>query len=102
MFLYVTSSRLLSRPVPDNPARHAPLAALSPPSAPGRASRQYREEAGLKQSDVARTLGRHQPFVSNLESGQRKIDLIELIDLADAIGFDLHDLIEELKRAPKH
>lgn len=59
---------------------------------------QYREAAGLKQSDVAQSLGRHQPFVSNVESGQRRISVVELLGLADAIGFDLHDLIEELRR----
>ena len=61
----------------------------------------YREEAGLKQSEVAARLGRHQPFVSNLESGQRRLDLVELIDLAEAIGFDLHGLINEIVGTPR-
>lgn len=61
----------------------------------------YREEAGLRQSEVAARLGRHQPFVSNLESGQRRLDLIELIDLAEAIGFDLHALIDAIAAVPR-
>lgn len=61
----------------------------------------YREGAGLRQSEVAQRLGRHQPFVSNLESGQRRVDIVELIDLADVVGFDLHALIDELARSPR-
>ncbi|WP_147019166.1 helix-turn-helix domain-containing protein [Methylorubrum extorquens] len=57
---------------------------------------EYREAADLKQSDVAKRLKRHQPFVSEIESGQRRVDLIELLDLAEAIGFDPHALIDAL------
>ena len=60
----------------------------------------YREEAGLNQAEVAAKLGRHQPFISNLESGQRRLDVVELLDLADAIGFDPGDVILELRKTP--
>jgi HTH-type transcriptional regulator/antitoxin HipB len=53
------------------------------------------------QADVARALGRHRPFSSNLESGQRRLDVIELLGLADEIGFDPHELIRELKHIAK-
>lgn len=56
----------------------------------------YREEAGLKQADVAEKLGRHQPFISNIESGQRRVDVVELLDLAEAIGFDPSSLMQAL------
>ena len=56
----------------------------------------YREAAGLTQVDVARALGRHQPFISNLESGQRRLDVIELLDLASVIGFEPRALLDEL------
>lgn len=61
----------------------------------------YRETADLKQSEVAEKLGRHQPFLSGIESGQRRVDVIELLDLADAIGFDMHALIDALRETPK-
>ncbi|GEP06689.1 transcriptional regulator [Methylobacterium oxalidis] len=61
----------------------------------------FRMEAGLKQSEVAERLGRHQPFVSDIESGQRRVDLIELLDLAEAIGFDPRDLVTALLETPK-
>nr|WP_313901183.1 helix-turn-helix transcriptional regulator [Methylobacterium sp. J-048] len=61
----------------------------------------YRDAAGLKQSDVAKQLGRHQPFVSGIESGQRRVDLVELLDLAEVIGFDPHELLKELNDTPR-
>ena len=60
----------------------------------------YREDARLNQAEVARALGRHQPFISNLESGQRRLDVVDLLDLADVIGFDPLELIRELTRVP--
>jgi transcriptional regulator with XRE-family HTH domain len=60
----------------------------------------YREQAGLKQSELAERLGRHQPFVSNLEAGQRRLDLVELLDIAAALDFDPRDLIGELLQVP--
>ena len=58
----------------------------------------YREAAGMTQVDVARALGRHQPFISNIEAGQRRVDIIELLDLAAAIGFEPRELIDELAK----
>ena len=40
--------------------------------------RQLREEAGLTQADVAGRLGEPQSFVSKYESGERRLDLVEL------------------------
>jgi HTH-type transcriptional regulator/antitoxin HipB len=62
---------------------------------------QYRREANLKQTDVAKALGRYQPLITSMENGQRRIDVVELIDLAEIIGFDPHDLLDELMRTPK-
>jgi HTH-type transcriptional regulator/antitoxin HipB len=61
----------------------------------------YRKQAGLKQSEVAARLDRHQPFVSDIESGQRRVDVIELLDLAEVVGFDPHALIDALRETPK-
>ncbi|GAB5426632.1 MAG: helix-turn-helix transcriptional regulator [Devosia indica] len=59
-----------------------------------------RKAAGLTQAELAAQFGRHQPFIANIESGQRRVDLVELIDLADVVGLDLHQIIEELKSLP--
>ena len=40
--------------------------------------KQAREEASLDQEGVAQKLGRTQSFVSKVESGQRRIDLVQL------------------------
>lgn len=40
--------------------------------------RQARLDAGLTQNQVASALGTHQSFVSKCESGERRVDVIEL------------------------
>lgn len=61
-----------------------------------------RQDAGLTQAEVAAHFGKHQPFIANIEAGQRRLDLIELIALAEIVDLDLHRLIDEIKRAPSH
>jgi transcriptional regulator with XRE-family HTH domain len=57
---------------------------------------QKRKKARLRQVDVARRLGRYQSYITNIETGQRRIDVVELIDLANAIGFDPREAITAL------
>jgi transcriptional regulator with XRE-family HTH domain len=47
-----------------------------------------REAAGLTQTQLAEKLGEYQSFVARLESGQRRIDVIEFMNLASELGFD--------------
>ena len=47
-----------------------------------------RKAAGLRQVDLAEKLGEYQSWVQHLESGQRRIDLIELIEILEAMGFE--------------
>ena len=47
-----------------------------------------REAAGMTQSDLAKRLGEYQSFVARLESGQRRVDVVEFIELAEILGFD--------------
>lgn len=56
-----------------------------------------RKAAGLTQVEVAKRLKRPQSFVADVESAGRRVDVFELFNLADAIGFDPADLISELK-----
>jgi transcriptional regulator with XRE-family HTH domain len=56
-----------------------------------------RREAGLTQAQVAKQLKRYQSYVATVESGQRRIDVVEFLDFADAIGFDPRDAIKRLR-----
>jgi transcriptional regulator with XRE-family HTH domain len=44
--------------------------------------RQARRDAGLTQADVGRRLGLRQAFVSKVESGERRLDPVELTRFA--------------------
>ena len=44
--------------------------------------RQARRDAGLSQAQVAHAVGRPQSFVSKVESGERRVDVVELQVLA--------------------
>jgi len=60
--------------------------------------RQVRLEAGLRQADVAEKLGKPQSFVSNYESGERRLDLLELQALCEALGVGLTDFVRRFQR----
>ena len=47
-----------------------------------------RHDAGLRQIDLAERLGKPQSFVSKMERGERRLDVVELIVVARAIGVD--------------
>lgn len=59
-----------------------------------------RLKAGLTQTEVAKALKRHQPFIANIESGQRRLDVVELLAIAEVIGLDAGKVIRELKKLP--
>lgn len=59
-----------------------------------------RTRAGLHQADVARAMSRHQPFITNIEREQRRVDVVEFLRLAKIIGFDPHELIDRLMQTP--
>lgn len=52
-----------------------------------------RKKAGIPQVQLAKKLKRSQTWIARLESGDRRLDVIELIDLAEAIGFDAPSMV---------
>jgi transcriptional regulator with XRE-family HTH domain len=60
--------------------------------------KQARARRGLRQADVALRLGRDQTFVSLIERGQRRIDVIEFLEIARALDEDPAALFAELVR----
>jgi transcriptional regulator with XRE-family HTH domain len=64
--------------------------------------RQLRLGAGLRQEDLAERLHEPQSFVSKYESGERRLDLLELRQICGAVGVTLLDLVnrfEEQRRS---
>lgn len=47
-----------------------------------------RKKAGLTQAEVAERLGRPQSFVAKYEGGERRLDVVELIQVAQALNAD--------------
>lgn len=58
--------------------------------------RQLRLDAGLTQVQVAERLGVPQSFVSKYESGERRLDFIEVRHVAEAIESTLADIVARL------
>ncbi len=58
--------------------------------------RELRREAGLTQVQVAAELDVPQSFVSKYESGERRLDVIELRHVAKALGVPVRVVLERL------
>lgn len=54
-----------------------------------------RKAAGVTQVELADRLGRPQSFVSKVERGERRIDVIEFCQVAEALGRDPSELLGE-------
>lgn len=55
-----------------------------------------RKDAGLTQLELARRLGRPQPFISYIERGERRIDVVEFYVIARALGCDPRALFDRV------
>lgn len=60
--------------------------------------RALREEAGLSQVAVASALGVSQSFVAKYEGGDRRLDLLQLREVCEALGIKLSALAAEFDR----
>ena len=58
-----------------------------------------RERAKLKQAEVAARLGLPASYLSKIESGTRRLDVIELIRIAEAMGVDPAEIVSEVEAA---
>ena len=57
-----------------------------------------REVAGLTQVALAEKLSRPQSFVSKYEQGERRLDVVEFLEIAQAIGLDPCELLQDIDR----
>lgn len=55
-----------------------------------------RLRAGLKQSELAERIGRDQSWISLIEGSQRRVDVVEFIQLAEALDVDPAALLGEI------
>ncbi len=55
-----------------------------------------RVEAGLTQKELATKLGRPQSFVSKTENAERRLDVIEFMDVCRGLDVDPHGLLIRL------
>jgi transcriptional regulator with XRE-family HTH domain len=60
--------------------------------------RQIRLDAGLRQVDLAERLGQPQSFVSKYESGERRLDLLELRQICEAVGISLLKFVKMFEK----
>ena len=56
--------------------------------------REMRVERDLRQADLAEVLEVNQTFVSKYERGERRLDLIELRQVCEALGSDLITFVQ--------
>ena len=59
------------------------------------ALRQHRKQAGLTQKEVAKKFDSHASFISKIESGERRIDVVELAEFCKIYGVSLSEFVSE-------
>jgi transcriptional regulator with XRE-family HTH domain len=57
-----------------------------------------RHDLGLRQSDLAEKLGRPQSFVSKYESGERRLDLLEINEICTALHVSLSEVVARVEQ----
>ncbi len=60
--------------------------------------REIRREAGLTQVQLAERLDVLQCEISNYERGEKRLDIVELTQIVDAIGIPLNEFIDRFER----
>jgi transcriptional regulator with XRE-family HTH domain len=61
--------------------------------------REAREEAGVTQVELARRLAQTQSYVSKVELGDRRLDLVQLRTILVALGTNLVDFVTRFENA---
>ncbi|AOP44248.2 helix-turn-helix transcriptional regulator [Edwardsiella piscicida] len=56
-----------------------------------------RIELKITQAQLAQVLGKPQSFVSKIESGERRLDIIEFVHIARQLSLDLNEVLEKIR-----
>lgn len=59
--------------------------------------RQARQAADLTQAELSKQLGRPQSFVSKYERGERRLDVVEFMEICERIGVEPLDMMRKIK-----
>ena len=57
-----------------------------------------RKNAGLSQQQLADRLKRPQSFVAKIEAGERRVDVVEFLTIASALGRNVGPLVQSILR----
>lgn len=60
--------------------------------------RAARQTAGIAQQELARRLGRPQSYVSKIEMGERRLDVVEFLHFMRAVEGEPHALLRDIER----
>lgn len=60
-----------------------------------------RERARLTQQELAKLLRKPKSFVSNYERGQRRVDILELLRIVEALAGDPLEVVQDIVRRAK-
>ena len=55
-----------------------------------------REKAGMTQRELAARLRRPHSFVGRMEAGERRVDVVEFIEIARVLGADPKEMFDRL------
>ncbi|HEY0404229.1 MAG TPA: helix-turn-helix transcriptional regulator [Pyrinomonadaceae bacterium] len=61
--------------------------------------REVRLETGVTQVELAARIEKDQAYVSRYESGQRRLDVLEVREICQAIGMTLEQFVKRLEKA---
>ncbi len=60
--------------------------------------KELRQGAGLRQQDIAASIDEPQSFVSKYESGERRLDVLELREVCQGLGISLANFVAMLEK----
>lgn len=60
-----------------------------------------RKDAGMTQQQLAKKLHHPQSFVSKIESGERRLNVIEFLEVCRVLGIDPFVLMRKIEARPK-
>ena len=61
---------------------------------------QARKASGLTQVQLSSKLSRSQSFVSKYEKGERRLDMIEVLEVTEVLGIDPIELLRQIMPMP--